>query len=335
MTQLTTRDKATLPIPADADKDTRYRVGKFSNWMEATGAPWYQPDLRGYRDYMNTQGYAPATISAHLSTVRGHYAALLRDRARFFALVTAAGDFVNQKALVDELIARITNAIDPAAARVKMKTRQDVPDDEYTRLTSEEASALIAAPGVANLAGLRDTSAIALMLCTGIREAELSALDVTDLRQHLGGELALHVREGKGCKERLIPYGELSWVLAIIDRWLAVAGIEDGAVFRGIYKGGQRLRPGRLSVRAIQYILDSYPVMVRGEMRTVKPHDLRRTYARRLFKAGVSPLAIQQNLGHADLKTTLGYIGDLNGKERRAPAVYDFDLRVLNGIAAH
>ena len=31
------------------------------------------------------------------------------------------------------------------------------------------------------------------------------------------------------------------------------------------------------------------------------------------------------------LKTTLGYIGELDASKRRAPAVYSYDLRMLNG----
>jgi len=100
-------------------------------------------------------------------------------------------------------------------------------------------------------------------------------------------------------------------------------------VFRGFYKGNRKLRPGRLSVRAIQYILETYPIMVDGGMVTVNAHDLRRTYARRLYVAGVDLVAIQQNLGHADVKTTLGYIGTLDAKARKPPKVYD--LSQLNG----
>jgi site-specific recombinase XerD len=181
-----------------------------------------------------------------------------------------------------------------------------VADAQHLRLTAAQASRLMAAPGVRSLKGLRDTSLIALMLCTGIREGEASSLEVADLRQRLGGELALHVREGKGCKERLVPYGELQWVLAILDKWLEAAALGQGPAFRGFYKGHRKLRPGRLSVRGIQYLLGDYPVMVDGQLVTVNPHDLRRTYARRLYEAGVDLVAIQQNLGHADVKTTLG-----------------------------
>jgi integrase len=129
-----------------------------------------------------------------------------------------------------------------------------------------------------------------------------------------------------------VPYGELEWVLAIVAKWREAAGIGQGPVFRGFYKGNRKLRPGRLSVRAVEYIVGAYPVMVDGEMVSVRPHDLRRTYARRLYEAGFDLVAIQQNLGHADVKTTLGYIGELDAEVRRPPAIYKFDLKSLNGV---
>ena len=118
-----------------------------------------------------------------------------------------------------------------------------------------------------------------------------------------------------------------------VDKWLERTGIGAGPVFRGFYKGNRKLRPGRLSLRAIEYVVGSYPVMVDGEMITVRPHDLRRTYARRLYDAGFDLVAIQQSLGHADVKTTLGYIGTLDAEQRKPPAVFSFDLRQLNGVS--
>ena len=173
------------------------------------------------------------------------------------------------------------------------------------------------------------------MYCDAASIFTPESIGAEDLRQELGGELALHIREGKGAKERLIPYGELDWCLAIVDRWLAAAGIHSGAVFRGFYRGGKTLRRGRLSVRAIEYILNDYPITKNGNVVQVKPHDCRRTYARRLYEAGADLVAIQQNLGHADIKTTLGYIGELDASKRRAPAVYSYDLRRLNGAFRH
>ena len=333
MTHLTTTRQAPsahlILVAKKVDKDSKYRLGKFATWLDGTGSPWYIPDLVTYRDTLLANGLATTTVSAPLSTVRARYRSLVKDRALFFSMVPDA-DFVKQKAKVDEIVTRIENAIDPDESKVTTETVQDVTDSAHLRLASGQASALISSPDLDDLKGLRDCAVIALLLCTGIREQELSNLVVNDLRQTYGGELALHVREGKGCKTRLVPYGELSWCLAIVERWLDRAGISEGPVFKGLYRGTRKLRPGKLSVRAIEYILDDYPIMIDGVLRKVKPHDCRRTYARRLYEAGLGLMEVQQNLGHADHKTTEKYIGTLDASKRRPPAVYTFDLSLLN-----
>jgi site-specific recombinase XerD len=147
--------------------------------------------------------------------------------------------------LADEMVVRIQDAAHLDMAPVTVPKSQDKTDEEQRRLTSRQADDLMDAPGVDTLHGLRDTAIISLMLCTGIREAELAALAVEDLRTHLDGKLALNVREGKGCKRRVVPYGELDWAVPVVEEWLEAAGIASGPVFRGICKGGKKARWGR------------------------------------------------------------------------------------------
>ena len=322
-------------MPANPSKDTKYRIGKFTTWLAENGGKLFDPDIAAYRDFLLSL-YARATASAHLSTIRAAYRRILRDNdlrsVLYEKAIQTMGDQAHSadlKAFVDEAFIRLNNELDPDKARVKTEIHQDRPDAAQIRLTKEQAELLLAAPGVSSLPGLRDTAIIALMLCTGLREAELCGLDVSDLRQTLGGELALSVRLGKGSKSRLIPYGDLSWCLVIVDKWLERAGISEGPVFRGIHNGGRKLRSGRLTTRAVQYILSDYRLAINGKPISVKPHDLRRTYARRMYDSGIDLLSIQQNLGHADSKTTLKYIGTLSAEKRRAPAMYSFDLRKL------
>jgi len=317
-----------------AHKDQVYRIGLFRDWLEATGGSWLSADLAAYRNYLlheyaqtrskrTTIGLAPATVAAHLSTIRGRYQALLQSnrlRDRLYGSLTAAENApADRKAVVDELLTRLQNAVHPTTAPVTVTTAQDTPDSAFLRLTRAQAQDLTAAPGIDTLKGLRDTALLALFLCTGIREMELAALDVVDLRQKLDGELAVHVRQGKGAKARLVPYGELDWCLVFVDRWLTVAGITEGAVFRSFWKGNKTIRDSRLSVRGIIDVVQSYPVMVDGELRKVNVHDLRRTYARRLYEEGMDIERIRQNLGHASSQTTQGYIGGLSGTQRRPP----------------
>ena len=326
------QDVRLLLAAADTgNKDHRSRMAQYLAWVEADGRGWLEPDLAAWRDELATLGYAPASVGAYLSSVRAAYARLIGSapfRDALYRQVRASGltGPSDQKAFVDEIVARIESCIDARAAPVRQIVHQDRPEAMHLRLTKGQAEALLAAPGLSTLRGLRDTALIALLLCTGIREAELCSLDVADLRQQLGGELALYVRQGKGDKARLVPYGDLDWCLAIAERWLVLAGIQKGPVFRGFYKGGRRLRRGRLTARAVEMILASYPITANGRPIRVRPHDCRRTYARRLYEAGAELVAIQQNLGHVNLETTLGYIGELDAERRRAPAVYTFDL---------
>lgn len=321
-------------MPADADKDTRHRLKQYLLWLKATHRSWLDPDLAAHRDHLLFErGLAPSSVGAHLSTIRARYRAALRGRSlrpRLYGLTPANAPPADRKALVDEIINRLRDQIDPAAAPVIAYTDQDRPDSHGLRLTAAQARRLLAQPGIDTLRGQRDTAILALCLCTGLREAELCAVRVEDLRQQLDGELALYVREGKGRKRRLVPYGALDWALAYVERWLKAAHITEGPVFRGFYRGEKTLRRGAISRRAVQYIFSAYPITVDGVLRTVQPHDLRRTYARRLYEAGVEINRIRQNLGHSDLKTTLGYIGALDGRSRRPPAIFEppSDLQV-------
>jgi integrase len=114
-----------------------------------------------------------------------------------------------------------------------------------------------------------------------------------------------------------------------VDSWLKHAGITQGPMLRGFWRGGRVVRPHALTVVAVEHIVGAYPVVIEGEKRIVKPHDLRRTYARLAWEAGMQPVAIQQNLGHTSLDTTLIYIGDLDTSHRQPGAFLVFNLGSL------
>jgi len=284
------------------------------------GIPWWQPDLAGFRDHLFSNGNKDTTVQARISAVRSRYKALIKQRDLFYALVPAhLTGIADRKAAVDELIARIEHSLE---VTVSVTKHQDRDDRGLLRLSSKQAEELLSAPGTETLIGLRDTLAIALMLCTGVREMELVQLTVDDLKGELNGERALLVRVGKGNKSRLIPYGEMDWCLTLADSYLQRTNINEGALLRSIHRSGQVVTGHGLTTRSIQLLLERYPVHVNGKALLVKPHDCRRTYARRQYEAGMELVAIQQNLGHSDVKTTLGYIGSLDAKARRGISTY-------------
>jgi integrase len=307
------------------NKDVTHRLRKYVAWIDAEGVGWAAPDLRAYRDHLLfDEELAPESVAVHLSTVRSRYRELLLNRKLFFSLVPPQSSFAEHKALVDELIARIEAAIDPRSAPLTTRTRQDRPDSENLRLSRDQARELMIQPGqvyLSPLAALRDRAIISMLLCTGIREAELCSLQVQDLHQTLEGEPALHVRFGKGSKERLVPYGSLKWCLNDTVRWLRAADINERYVFRGLRKG-DHVRKTALNERTIQKILARYPIEVDSRSVVVRPHDCRRTYARWLYEAGVKVDAIRQNMGHESIEMTFHYIGRPDIADRLPPEIF-------------
>ena len=94
-----------------------------------------------------------------------------------------------------------------------------------------------------------------------------------------------------------------------MNPWLSVAEILDGPVFRGFYKGGNAVRPTRLTSQALDNILASYPLPIKGEAVIIRAMDLRRAYARLLHDADLSLAAIAANLGLKKINGVLDYIG--------------------------
>ena len=107
-----------------------------------------------------------------------------------------------------------------------------------------------------------------------------------------------------------------------VDAWLREADIKAGHVFRGIRRGGKTVRPTGIGAWTVNDIMNAYPISIDGALRLVKPHDLRRTYARNAYDFGMDLERIRQNLGHTSLGTTQTYIGELDGRDRHPPNMF-------------
>lgn len=319
-----------LPPHSD-DKNVVSQIRRYNRWLIETGRQLYQPDLMTYRDQL-LAALTPASVKVHLSSIRRSYKMLVDSLEHREALVAYLErqfpdeDFGAIKAKADELELRLARAIDPERSRVSVQTVQDEEDTKHLRLTPAQGAALMMQPDMSTLRGRRDVALIALMLATGLREGEIVKLEVDDLYQTYGGVPALRVRSGKGAKARMVPFGDMLWARQIVAFWLD--GREQGSVFTAMIDGrgdmlDQRTTQKPMTTRSVQRMLKRYPISIGGRLVTVTPHDLRRSYARNLFLAGIPTEVIRQNLGHADVKTTQDYIGILDGSTRTPVSVYD------------
>lgn len=139
----------------------------------------------------------------------------------------------------------------------------------------------------------RDVAVMELFYSSGLRLAELAALDFKDF--DFKNE-TLRVL-GKGSKERLVPVG--SHALNALERYRQLAEISEGPVFIS------KLRK-RLSTRAINNLLHKYLAQSSIPF-NVTPHKFRHSFATHLLDRGADLRSVQALLGHASLSTTQIY----------------------------
>ena len=166
----------------------------------------------------------------------------------------------------------------------------------------------------------RDTAILELLYGCGIRNAELTGLNLEDI--HWANE-AILIR-GKGQKQRYVPLGDaaaqaLRAYLAERAARLTAAsaegneiktgkGIVTTAPFLNLQLRGLR-KPGgdaRLTTRSIGRIVKRIAIL-RGLSADVHPHTLRHAFGTHLLEEGADLRAIQELLGHERLSTTQRY----------------------------
>jgi site-specific recombinase XerD len=231
---------------------------EFGRWF-GPDSPVEDVDVRVLADWVAELGrarergrLAPSTISRKLVAVRS----LLR-----FAL---GPDHVPDAALAPKRPRRLPDA--PKLGEV---------EDIVASFDSEEAL------------GLRNRALVELVYSAGLRSAEAVGLDLgdVDFEQEL-----VHVREGKGAKDRVVPLGEEA--AHLVARYLHEARPQlargaENALF--LSARGRRLDTSTLR-RLVPH-----------------PHRLRHAFATHLLEGGADMRTIQELLGHASLSTTQMY----------------------------
>ena len=144
----------------------------------------------------------------------------------------------------------------------------------------------------------------------GLRVHELVRLQVADLDSP---RMVIHVRQGKGSKDRLVPLsprllGELRayWRRFRPTTWL----------FPGVTAAGH------LSTARVQKLFQ-LALGQAGLSKRATPHTLRHSYATHLLEAGVDLLTLQRLLGHRDLKTTAHYVHLSTQQLQHTPSLLD------------
>lgn len=173
-------------------------------------------------------------------------------------------------------------------------------DDLREPLTLDEMETVLALPDIETVDGLRDRSCLELFYATGIRRVELTNLHQSDLDRTRG---TLHVRLGKGKKDRFVPIGEraLAWVTKYEREARPMVLVDPTVKHLFLNQYGQPLSPDGLSWRVRDYFKQA-GITKRGAC-----HLFRHTMATAMLDNGADIRHVQEILGHGQITSTQRY----------------------------
>lgn len=141
----------------------------------------------------------------------------------------------------------------------------------------------------------KERALVEFLLSTGVRVTELCDMDISDVDMR---DLTVHVRHGKGGKERI------TYTTAVaaerLNKYL-LSRQEQKSSFLFCNRNHERIRSG-----GVRFILNR--IAKRAGVENVHPHRFRRTFATGLANRGMDVREIQKLLGHSNINTTLEYI---------------------------
>ena len=225
--------------------------------------------LTAYLHTLNGRGIKPVTLSRKLSSLRGFYQYLRKEKlAESDPVAFLDNPKINgalPKALSDEEVTRILDSMNP-------------PKD---------------------MLDIRDLAMLELLYASGLRVSELTGLQLRDLDLDLGYLRCV----GKGNKERIVPVGNQA-ITAVKNYLTAVRpGFAVNTADRSLFLS----RRGKSLSRQWFWSMIRQRAEKAGLASAVSPHTFRHSFATNLLIGGADLRSVQELLGHADVSTTQVY----------------------------
>ena len=288
------------------------------NWSPRTIAS-YRSHLKVFTAYLASETEVEAIAAITPDVVRRYQIYLYHwmdeaGRGRSFA--TQGARLSAMRSFMRDLVRTEDLAHDPASTLALPRRRHTLP---RVILTKREVARLLAAPDRMTPLGRRDRAMMEVLYATGIRNAELRVLQVSDLDLARG---VAEIRNGKNGKDRIVPLGRAAGAMVrdyleetrphLLGRRGPGSAPED-TVF--LSKTGRPL----LTLGVIEPVRRH--ARRAGLRKPVTPHVLRHSCATHMLQGGADLRHIQVLLGHGSVATTQIYtqveVTDLKAVHRR------------------
>ncbi|HUQ95163.1 MAG TPA: tyrosine-type recombinase/integrase [Bryobacteraceae bacterium] len=171
-------------------------------------------------------------------------------------------------------------------------------------LGQEDMLSLLVAPDQTTLRGRRDFVLLGLLMGAGLRRAEACGLAIEQI-QHRDGRMMVVDLIGKGQRLRTVPLPQVLW--SGVNDWIGHLGSNHGLPLLRRVDGHGSLTEKPLTASGAWWVVRAYAEKL--GFPAVRPHDLRRTFAKAALRGGAEMDQIRAALGHSNVAVTQRYCG--------------------------
>lgn len=186
------------------------------------------------------------------------------------------------------------------AAHVGYQTEDE---ESFDVFTDEEVKALLDAPNKRIYTGFRDYVMMLVLVDTGVRVGELTALKRGDV-DLIYRQIVLPAEITKTRRARVVPIS--STTAKVLGELFDMIGADDNEPDEHIFltQFGERYYGDTFAKMLKKYAKKSgYPIKAR-----VSPHTFRHYFAVKFLRNGGDPFALMKILGHTDMAMTQRYV---------------------------
>lgn len=306
-------------------EDMETLLKSWGEWIEAQGfAPGSVKDhrqkLQGFLDFLDgegsgrPQGSASLVLEADKKKLSAYQSHLFEMTSKKTGKKLSCNSQINRLTVLKNFYRFLQQtgriAINPAEIIVLPRHPKLIPP---VLLKSREMKKLLDAPDLGNPLGFRDRTIMEVFFATGMRLSELTSSAVEDLNFEEG---LIHIKHGKGQKQRLVPMGEAArnWLQEYLEnvRPILAKQSDTQAVF--LNRFARRMDKNGWQKKLAQYVSSA------GIKKSFTTHCFRHQLATSMLERGADTRHIQEILGHETLKTTQRYLHVVKAELKRIHA---------------
>lgn len=263
---------------------------KIRNLSEHT-ITYYRNELRAFRNILEKQSIdtAPARITEKI--IRENVILYMMGQGRKEAAINARlralrafFNFLEREAILPHNPMEGVRLVRQKRAAIQTFSR-------------EQLRAILGAPDQRTFTGLRDYTAMLVMVETGLRVKELLNIRLDDIDFN---DNTIRVRAPKSYQERIVPFQTV--VKRALRKYIAVRGNLDTNILF------VNLNNEPLGVKGLQTAIAKYGRIAGIKGVRCSPHTFRHTFAKMAVQNGANIFELQKILGHASLEMVRVYV---------------------------